>query len=231
MRRSRFKVGCFAGASIALSVLGFACIPHPDDDFSDFQKRVANLPKPVTDGATTFEAAPPPTDAVEGLYYGACMSELAFSDPNKIFNLFTHTKFTPSGAGGKLELSIGTLKIEPGPKPPSTVGQAGVVGTPFAGSADVDAQGKFNMQLGTVGFPGAANPISGSDVVILNGSLQGRFSAERFCARLGGHVEKPESATRDLNPPDNICQFVPVKDGDKTPTFSFADLTAAGCPD
>ena len=96
--------------------------------------------------------------------------------------------------------------------------------------ATVDANSKYRIDLGTVNVPGTANPISGSDVEILNAFLVGRFAEARFCARLGGHVEKPAAAVRDLDPPQNICQFFPIKDGDKTPALNAADFQPEACP-
>ncbi|HVH42825.1 MAG TPA: hypothetical protein VM925_10800, partial [Labilithrix sp.] len=145
MRRARFTLGCLAGVVVAWSA-GWACIPHPEDDFEDFQGRAEALPKPVIE-ASTFEAAPPPTQSVEGLYYGACLSELAFGNDTKVFNFYTLTKFTPGDAGGKLVLSIQGLEVTPPPTaPPPTVAKAGTVGVPFEATADVDAQAKFLIQ-------------------------------------------------------------------------------------
>lgn len=228
MRRARFALGCLGALVIAFGST-WACIPHPADDFEDYQERVANLPKATVE-ASTFEAAPPPTNAVEGTYYGICVSELAFGQVNKGFNFFTLTKFTPGEAGGKLELSIQPLAIVNN-QPPPTVSKAGAVGSPIAAPpADVAADGKYKIDLGTVTVPGTANPISGSDVEILTATLEGRFAEAKFCARLGGQVTKPVAAARVLNPPQNICQFVPIKDGDPTPGFTSADFQPESCP-
>ena len=78
--------------------------------------------------------------------------------------------------------------------------------------------------------PGSANPISGSDVEILAANLDGLFAEARFCARLGGQVVKPAAVARQLDPPQNICQFVPIKDGDPMPAFTDADFVPGACP-
>lgn len=226
--RARFVFGCL-GFLVVASVAPWACIPHPEQDFEDYQDRVASFPKPVIE-ASVFEAAPPPTKAVEGLYYGACLSELAFGQTAKVFNFYTLTKYTPDPSGAKLMLSIQPLAVVQ-QAPPPTISKAGAVGSEIpAPAANVDAEGKYLLELGTVNVPGAANPISGSDVVISSAKLQGRFSEAKFCARLGGNVEKPEAAKRTLDMEQNICQFVPIKDGDPTPTFTQADFQAASCP-
>ena len=225
---SRVTLGCLGALVVAFGAT-WACIPHPDGDFEDYQERIATFPKPLVE-ASTFEAAAPPTEAVEGLYYGACLAELAFGQPSKRFNFFTLTKYTPDPSGAKLQLSIQPLAVVNN-QPPPTVSKANAVGSEIpAPAADVSAAGRFRIELGTVNVPGTANPISGSDVEILGSSLDGRFAEARFCARLGGQVVKPAAAARQLDPPQNICQFVPVKDGDPMPEFTEADFQPGSCP-
>jgi hypothetical protein len=229
MLRARFAVGCLGALAIAVGST-WACIPNPGGDFEDFQERLASFPKQVLE-ASTFEAAPPPTQAVEGTYYGACVAELAFGQANKRFSFFTTTKFTPEAAGGTLELSIQPLKLA-NEAPPATVTKADAVGSLIpAPPATVAADGKFRVELGTVTVPGAANPISGSDVEILNAFLQGRFAEGKFCSRLGGEVTKPAAAARTLNPAKNTCYFVPIKDGDPMPEFTNNDFADGICPE
>lgn len=232
MPRSRAPLafGCL-GFVVAALTAPYACIPHPDTDFEDYQERIASFPKPVIE-ASVFETAPPPTQAVEGIYYGACLSELAFGQPDNVFNFYTKTKYTPgaNGGPGKLELSIQPLVVI-NKKPPPTISLAGAVGAAIeAKPADVDAAGKYLINLGTVTVPGTANPISGSDVLIESATLQGSFAAERFCARLGGEVKQPIAAARTLDTSQNICQFVPIKDGDARPPLTAAEFQAASCP-
>lgn len=222
-----------AALAVALTAMGAACIPHPSADFEDYQEAIKDSKAPVVDAAV-FDAAPPPTEAVEGIYYGACLTELALSQIDKVFNFYTVTKFTPEAAGGgRLTLTLLPLKVESG-KPPAVFSKAGGVGaeiaTPAATAPNVTAAGKFTISLATVAVPGAANPISGSDAEIIGPGLQGNFSQAQFCARLSGQVTKPAAAARTLTPEGNICQFRPVKDGDPTPKFTLADFQAASCP-
>lgn len=207
----------------------WACIPHPEGDFEDYQERVASLPKTSVD-ASTFEAAPPPTHAVEGTYYGACLPELGLQNPVKRLNYFTRTKFTPDSSGAKLELSVQPLKVV-NLQPPPTVTMADAVGSEITTpAADVAETGRFRLELGTIHVPGSANPISGGDIEILEAFLDGRFAEERICARLGGRLTQPAAAARTLDPPLNICQFVPIKDGDSMPEFTKADFQPESCP-
>jgi hypothetical protein len=227
--RARFVLGCLAG--LALGVAGsWACIPDPSGDFAEYQSRVAALPKePVIEGGT-FEASAPPTEAVQGLYYGACLSELAFGQLKAVFNFYTQTKYTPDPAGAKLELTIEALAA-PERAPPPTVSRAGILGGVIpAPPAPVDQEGRYTLDLGLVTIPGGANPISGSNVRIEGAALQGRFGTTSFCARLTGHVAEPAAAARDLDIEKNVCKFVPIKEGDPTPTFVREDFAAASCP-
>jgi len=227
--RARVLVG-FSSCFLAAALGPWACIPHPDDDFGDYQSRIRALPSQQIE-ASTFDAAPPPTQAVKGLYYGACLSELAFGQVTKVFNFYTNTEFTPGPSGGTLSLTIQALRVVNGVLPPETISSSGISGGVIpAPSAPVDAEGKFALTLGTVTVPGDSNPISGSNVLIENTTLTGRFAENRFCARLGGDVRQPAAAARTLNIDRNVCQFVPIKDGDTRPEFTAADFQPGACP-
>jgi len=228
MVRARFTLGCLGAFTIAFG-MSWACIPHPGADFEDYQERVAALPRSGGD-ASTFDVGPPPANAVEGTYYGACLAELAFGSASKRFNFFTTTKYTPEAGGAKLQMTIQPLKVVNN-QPPATVTKADAVGSEIATPpADVAASGRFRLELGLTKVAGAANPITGSDVEIENAFLDGRFGEARFCARLGGRVTQPAAAARDLDPELNICHFIPIKDGDPMPTFVNEDFQPESCP-
>lgn len=210
-----------------------ACIPHPDQDFEDYSKRVAEFAPTTAGDGGSFEAQAPPTESVKGTYYGACLSQLALSQLKKVFNFYTVTSFEPDPAGGgKLSLTFQALKLSASQGPPETVSSAGVTGekkdvpanTPNVSAAD----GRFTIDLGTMTVPGDANPITGRDVIINSTLLTGFFGKDRFCARLNGDVVQPLQLT--LDPERNICQFVPIKEGDPPPTFTLADFEPGACP-
>lgn len=92
----------------------------------------------------------------------------------------------------------------------------------------VDATGNFVTALGTLTIPGAANPITGRDVVIQTASLTGKLETTTFCARLAGDVVQPVSVT--LDPAQSPCVFLRTADGDPVPTVTsqtFATVCAA----
>lgn len=233
MRRRSFFVGLFVFSSAAV----LACLPDPEKDFDKYKTDIA--PYAALGGGGTFDGSAA-TQAVEGTFYGACLSQLAQSNPDKVFNFIVDTKFTPNpgGGGGQLVLKLQPIKTEQqgtpdvvGRQPPATVTRANATGTVLGNGQPVptDGEGKFTIQFGEVTVPGDANPISQRNVVIENGAMAGRFLTNSFCTRLSGDVTVPLSVT--LDPPKNICQFRPIKDGDPTPKFTFQDFLPGTCPE
>jgi hypothetical protein len=232
------RVRVFVLASLVCgSSVGLACIPDPAGDFEKYQEDIAPY---ASQGGGTFDGSAA-TEAVAGTYYGACLSELGQSNPDKVFNFLVDTKFNPNpgGAGGQLSLKLTVLKTqqtgEPsniGRVPPEFVSRANATGTPLGDDTKfvpTDAQGKFAIVFGDVNVPGDANPISQRPVVILNGAMNGRFSQNSFCTRLSGDVTVPLSVT--LTPALNICQFRPIKEGDPTPKLTKDDFLPGTCPE
>lgn len=210
-----------------------ACFPNPAKDFDEYAESADELapPPPVSEAGAGFDAGLPPTEAVEGTFYGACLSQLAYYQLKRVFNFYTETKFVPGEGGGTLSMTLQPLKLSEAEGPPETVSKAGVVGEKKdiqPSAPNVAADGRYTIELGTTTVPGDANPITGRDVIIENAKLTGVFGQERFCARLNGNVTQPIQLT--LDPPENICQFVPIKDGDPTPTFTLDDFTPEACP-
>jgi hypothetical protein len=189
---------------------------------------VATTPPPPVDSGA-------PASGATGTYYGACLSELAFDQVKKVFSFYVVTTgaIADAAPGDTLALEATALKLESA-GPPAEVSKAGEVGAATSAPAVAYTQPteQYALQLGTVTIPGAANPISGSDVVISNTGLlvDVRAGQQRFCARMYGHVDAPAAAARTLDPAQNVCQFVPITDGAPTPTFSLGDFAAAGCP-
>lgn len=212
----------------------FACIPHPDQDFEDYGERAARFaPATASDAGGSFEAQAPPTETVKGAYYGACLSQLAFYQITKVFNFYAETTFEPDPAGGgRLSVTLQALKLSATQGPPENVSSVGATGEKKdvpATTVNVTAvEGRYAIELGRTTVPGDANPITGRDVVIDAAKLTGFFGKERFCGRLNGDVVQPIQLT--LEPEKNICQFVPIKDGDKTPTFTRDDFQPGSCP-
>lgn len=185
--------------------------------------------------ATGGDAATTGTDTpqiVEGTYYGACLTELAFDQPNKVFNFWVKTRLTTATTtnNATLEMTLQPLEVE-NASPPMIISQSGAVGVMVVPPPVVlDSTGAMAVEAGPLLIPGTANPISGSDVIINSATLDGKFGQARFCARLGGELTKPEAAARTLDPSKNICQFLPIKDGDPRPAIPAVAFSDAACP-
>lgn len=232
MRAHVIGVGVLA-FGLGLGGLGVACLPDPGGDFDDYQGRLGQYQGAAGDGGG-FDAAPPPTTEQTGLYYGACLSQLAFGRTDRVFNFLVDMAFTPQAPGGSLVLKLTPLELAKGADvPPPTVSRAGTLGATYGNAppgAPVDAEGRYRIDLGSVTIPGDANPVSRREVLIDNAALVGRFAVEKFCARLNGDVKKPVTLT--LDPSINVCLFTPIKDGDPTPLYTdSADFAAANCPE
>jgi len=260
MKRSLFGVG----VALALGV-GFvvACIPHPSEDYADFLERTADYRKkpPVDDSGPVDAQAP--TQAIEGIYYGSCLSALSVGDLNKVLRFYTEVRFVPGTGGGKLDIQFTPLKGvdfssgQPLPSPPAKVAKSETHGASFGTKgADVSSTGRFEVSFANVIIDKNANPISGREISIDAVFFRGLFSAgggspapeadaaapdaaagdagapadagappptdagasagnARFCATLQGSVTVP--IKQFLDPAENFCVFVPVKEGDAPP--------------
>jgi hypothetical protein len=186
---------------------------------------------------TSPDAAPSPdasADAISGdtaLYYGACLSELAFQQPSKVFNIYATVTFSVD----TLNLGFQFLAVTNNFEPPTNVSKLGAVGPLHSGAARGDTNGSYPLSIGTMEIPGTANPISGSDAQINASAIAVRWIGgagigSRFCGRLSGMVVKPVAATRELDPDMNICHFVPITEGAATPRFTAADFQSSACP-
>ena len=232
--RARLVLGCL-GSFVAAAFVPFACIPHPKGDFEDYQERIASFPS-NTPEASVFDSAPPPTEAQEKLYYGACLSELALGQVTNVFSFYTKTKYVPSagGVGGTLEVSIQALQTANGDAP-TTFTSSGITGGIIPDPklaippAAVDGEGRFLFELRTTTVPGNANPISGGEVLIELATLRGRFQASQFCARLGGEVKAPSAAARTLTEQKNVCRFFILPDNSPIPALNPSDFVAESC--
>jgi hypothetical protein len=231
-RRGRV-LSLFALAAVGAAA---ACLPDPEGDFKDYQDRIKSYASPAGDSGPVaqVDAGPPPAEAVEGVYFASCLSELANGQVKKAFSFWATTKFTPNAdkTGGEIDITLGALKLVDG-LPPTTLSPSNIVSTITGITGTVDATNSFVAALpaGTQGrFDGSANPISGSNVAISNAGLKGKFIPAGFCARLTGHVDEPAPASRDLDEDKNVCLFTPVKDGDTAPTRVFSDYNVANCP-
>jgi len=89
--------------------------------------------------------------------------------------------------GATLTVSLQSLALDP----QSTTTPRTPVGEPRIIEIGVDADGRFGIELGEVLVPGAANPITGSDIVttlVLEGSI---VNGDLWCGNAFGMVTQP----------------------------------------
>jgi len=175
------------GAAVLLvSGLGayVACIPHPKEDYDDFLARTedARAPLPKEDSGPVDSSAP--TETIEGLYYGSCLSSLSLGDLNKVLRFYTEVKFVPgpAGANGTLDIKFSPMKGvnlnggNPQPEPPSSVSRNQTFGDPFGVTAQpVRPTGRFRVLFRNVLLDPNTNPISGRPIQIEDVTFEGVF--------------------------------------------------------
>ncbi len=183
----------------------------------------------ATDAPSASDAS---TGAATGVYYAACLTQLAAGRVDDVFHFYAESSFTAGtvAAPGKLSIAMTPLKLGASGGAPAAVSKSGTTGTAASfANTSLASTGRFSGDLGSVVIPGNANPISGSEVVIELAVLDGKHAAPpaRFCSRLSGEVTKPVALT--LVPANNTCIFIKVTDGAPPPALTSTDF-AGGCP-
>ena len=215
-----------ASAAVAAFV---ACIPNPKGDFEDFLEEVG----PFLDDGAVPEAGPvdsvAPTEAIEGLYYTACLAALSFGDLNKVLRFYTQTKFTPdaAGQGGTISIRLAPLKgwntETASAEPPASVARSEIRGPEVvAENVAVDAAAASSR---TSGRARGSNPISAAPSRSRTSSSRASSANER-CTRLG---ERHPTDQRPLTEAQNACIFIKATEGGALRP-SPPRIQAAACP-
>lgn len=207
-------------SSVALSSAVISgCLPSPKTDYEDFLDRTESYRTDDSDAASIANDSEAPKEAIKGLYYTSCLSELAYGDVRRVIRFYTVTEYTPSASGGTLSLNMSPLlaydQAAKGPTAPPTFSMTYAKGAAIPASGTVDANAVFSISLGTVKLDPDANPITGRPITIETTQLKGLFASSSFCSTLSGQVTEP--IQQPLSAPKNICLFVPLKDGDPLP--------------
>ncbi len=108
--------------------------------------------------------------------------------PTTPFQFIATTTFTPDDAGGgQLDLELQPLSLGLG----QTNNPREFTGDAIPLSFTVDEAGTFDADLGEINLIGAANPVTGSDIVATM-QLQGAIQDENvYCGNVGGMVTVP----------------------------------------
>ncbi|MBX3191810.1 MAG: hypothetical protein KF819_32770 [Labilithrix sp.] len=183
-------------------------------------------------GADSASADATDTDAVtevSQLYYTSCYTKVAPGRVDRALRFYTETTFRagPGGDTGSLSLRMTPLKLDAEFKPPPTVSKSEIVGaTIIVNEASTNARGVYAAPVGYLTIDRAANPLNPSEELFFEDvAIPGRFTEGRFCSQWmsrsivrGGTPTPPP-----MEGPENTCIYVPVNEGDPTPTLGFAD--------
>lgn len=226
----RLRWSAAAGALTVL-VAAAACIPDPEGDYNDFIDRTEGLRGATGEGDASIDSRPP-EDAVEQLYVGICVSQLAARDPRQALRFYTISRYVPDGEAGKLSLDLTPMRgwdTAPGGSyvTPANVTESEKVGvTRNVVDAPVAAgTGRFTAVIPEVTLEPAANSVSGRYSVLERVTLDGRFTQDAFCARLSAELTQPYRA--QLTADQNTCLFRKVAEGDPMPSIPYTEFV---CP-
>lgn len=188
-------MGTMTRGSVALRWAGWAAIllfvagcPDPEaqmDQFLDNTKSLRDVTQAEVGGGSLAD--------VSGDFLFAISTVIA---PDLPLQFLATTKFVANenGDGGVLDIDLHPLSLSTG----STTEPRQLVGDVIPlKNLQVDADGRFDADLGTLTVVGAANPISGSDILAkltLSGVIQ---SADLYCGSVAGEVMSPIQAPID----------------------------------
>ncbi|MGH1344687.1 MAG: hypothetical protein ACRBN8_24220 [Nannocystales bacterium] len=128
---------------------------------------------------------PPPPDVTGTFHFSLTATPIAPTTP---FQFIATTMFTTDAAGGgQLDITLQPLSLEI----QATTTPREFVGDPILMTLAVDEVGALDADIGTVNLIGAANPVTGSDLVATM-QLQGVIQDEDlYCGNVGGMVTVP----------------------------------------
>lgn len=175
-------------ASWATILLVMAGCPDPEaqmDQFLDNTKSLRDVTQAEVGGGNLAD--------VSGEFLFAISTVIA---PDLPLQFLATTKFVANdnADGGTLDIDLHPLSLSTGSttEPRQLVGEV----IPLKNLV-VDADGRFEADLGTLTVVGAANPISGSDIIAkltLSGVIQ---TADLYCGTVAGEVMSPIQAPID----------------------------------
>ena len=221
-REQRRAVGV-AGVLAGVAAIALGGCPEPEKRFREFVGRAPT----VDAGAAVEDGGGGAIADVTGTFLLAIATTIA---PDRPLQFLAEVTLTPAAAG------TATLSLV---AQPLSVAARTAVGSPIAVSnVAVDARGRLTLPFGAQTVTGAANPISGSDIlatITLTGAIA---SADRFCGTVTGMVTMPiqidlagsvwgairvpaGTVGTALPPPDTTCVLAAPLDG------GFADGAAS----
>jgi hypothetical protein len=233
MLRTR-TAGTFALSTVCFVATGtafaFAACVNPKTDYDNYLARTEGGASPTGEGGPTFDGASPDAGFTQE-YVMACTSQIAQGSAAQATYFMVTVAYTPGAPGddGTLDFTDQALMLGPSMagypngSPPTRV-SPGIGDVVTVNGSPVTPDGHCDVVFGATIVPGAANPITGTDIHFTDSTLHFLVGpGSQLCAELSGDVTEPLTVT--LDPTQNICIF-------KETTGPVAPLTQAEvhCP-
>ncbi len=168
---------------LVATTLGVAGCPSPDVEgkFEDYVDQTQEIRDEAANVKMDVGGA---LADVTGTFHFALAAVIAAETP---LQFVATTTFTPEGDGGTLMMELQPLSLNFGEVtvPREFVGEVVTLSFP------VDGAGAFDADLGEVAVTGAANPITGSDIVATLGLTGAIQNEDLFCGIAAGMVTVP----------------------------------------
>ncbi|MCC6648730.1 MAG: hypothetical protein IT374_24595 [Polyangiaceae bacterium] len=214
----------------SVSVVAVSACVDPEGRFDDYVSDttarrgggVAGAGGGAPSGCSTPDGAvPDPT----GDFLVSCVTNITGRNPKQPLRFAGKLAYTPDGGGaGLLSMTLTPILVSAGA--PQTL--ADTVGASIVlPDAPVSTTCGFEAGVGKVTVAGAANSISGSEIVLEPARLMGSIlSADRLCAELDGALTVPFEF--DMNSPGDSCVFLRCEGG-ACPPLPELDLPDYAC--
>jgi len=166
----------------------------------------------TTDKPVMFDLPPEPEPSLSGVYLFALSTSI---DPQHPLQWLANVEHDPSTGAARIDLQSLSLDQSATTFPREPVGDITVL------QAGLDDDGTFGIETPEIFVPGAANPITGSDLtasLVIQGQAFGR---ELWCGEIFGQVTSP----LNLDLLGSTFAFEPVLGPD------LPDPVLARCPD
>jgi hypothetical protein len=216
--RWMFIASVFAGLSC------FGCV-DPEGQYDEFLERAKKTTTPQGSGCLDPDATcEPATNELAGQWLFVLSAVLAPSDPMLFF-----ADITATDVAGGVEWTW-TLR------PLDAATGAPLAALPELPPSTIPADGQWTAALPTLAVPGAANPISGSDVeadTVLTGEVCGGRDFQ--CGDVTGAVTKLGGSPVNINLEDSTWTMARLPAPDTKPDAIFINCSctcvAGACPD
>ncbi len=203
MPRMRFSFSArwVAAPLLACGLLGMfatACV-NARDQYDEYLERTDTVrgKDPSAIEAGVFEGAAP-DGGFSGTYAMTCLPNLLAGRVDRALRFVATITFD----GAKLNIVLRGMDK-------TATNLSGAIGNSYTASATVGADAKFKWDFGKPEFPKEFNTIRDEAVAFSSATMDGiLISEKKFCAELGGEIEKPSVVP--LNESTDVCMIEQV---------------------